>query len=70
MTHLMVVDYPYHTVKRLFVSLDEAMSTRPKDISILNRVLGIRIYPIKSFVNETRYGLDIENGIYINPKIR
>lgn len=63
----MVVDYPYHTVKRLFSSLEEAMSTRPKDISIMNRVLAIKIYPVTSFTNESRYTLDIENGIYINP---
>lgn len=68
MTHLMVVDYPYHTIKRLFSSLDEAITTRPKDISTLNKVLSIKIYPLTTFTNESRYTLDIESVINIDIK--
>ena len=61
----MVVDYPYFTVKRFFNSLENAMAARPKDISLMNRVVAIRIFPLLSYANDSRYACDIDNAITI-----
>ena len=59
MTHLLVVDYPYYTTRKLFESLDEVENSNPDKRDLLSA----RVYPITNYTNENRYTIDINEII-------
>lgn len=59
MNYILICDYPYHTVKTFYVSLFEAMATKPINnvFSNTNRLLNGKIYELSSY-NETEHGIN------------
>ena len=65
MTHMVVVDYPYYTVKRFFISVEEAQNFKPSFTfgSLYHKVLNKRIYELKDYVNDTKYTINFDAKI-------
>ena len=67
MTHIVINDYPYYTVKKFFISLPEALEYSPNKHELLNS----RVYLLTSYnerVNDEglvsiNYGVDIQSRI-------
>ena len=67
MTHIVINDYPYYTVKKFFISLTEALEYSPNKHELLNS----RVYLLTSYnerVNDEglvsiNYGVDIQSRI-------
>jgi len=65
MTHLVVVDYAYITVKKFFGSLEEAHGYVPHSVasSSYQRALNKKIYELKGYTGDTKYDINFDKGL-------
>ncbi len=62
MTHLVVVDYPYFTLKKFFGSLEEARNFTPKSNPYKHyyRLLNKNIFELKDYMNDLKYNINFD----------
>lgn len=67
MTHLLVIDYAYYTVKRFFTSIEAAREFVPDsnpNVSYL-KVLNTRLYELKSYLSDAKYTINFDIKIVL-----
>lgn len=62
MTHLLVIDYAYNTLKVFFPSLEEAIKYVPESNSNVSylKVLNTRLYELKDYTSDSRYNINFD----------
>jgi hypothetical protein len=58
MNHLLVAEYPYHSIKVFFDDRAKALAYDDlinNPFYYPNKLLSVKVYPLKSFTNESRF---------------